>query len=369
MTTVISDAMPRPTPRPAPVVAGPDPGLIGWAERGLLPDVLVRMGIRRLLHQRLRDEQVADVEAEARNGQQRWQQWSTGPLAVETEAANAQHYEVPPSLFLAALGPRLKYSSCYYAPGDTLAQAEERMLALTCERAGLQDGQDILELGCGWGSLSLWMAEKYPRARITAVSNSHSQRQFITDRAKERNLGNLTVITADLRTFAIDQTWDRVVSVECFEHLRNHAELFRRIAGWLRPDGTLFVHVFTHRSASYEFADQAATDWMSRHFFTGGIMPADTLFWRYQDHLALSEHWRVNGRHYGQTAEHWLQNIDRNRAQAEAALRADGLDATATKLQINRWRIFFMACAELWNFRGGNEWFVSHYRFTKRAGV
>ena len=361
MTTLAAPTLPLTAARPRP-----DGGVIGLAERGLVPDWLIRLGIRRLLRDRLRDEQVGDVEAEGARQQALIDAWSTGPLAVETAAANSQHYEVPAGLFTAALGPRLKYSSCLYQAGDSLAQAEERMLALTCERAGLADGQEILELGCGWGSLSLWMAAQYPRARIVGVSNSHRQREFIMARAAEQGLTNLEIITADLRSFATVRRFDRAVSVECFEHLRNHHELFRRIAGWLKPGGTLFVHVFVHRTATYPFADQGEDDWMSRHFFTGGVMPSDALFWRYQQHLTLSEHWRVSGRHYAQTAEHWLVNLDRNRTAALTALRTDGLSESEARLQVNRWRIFFLACAELWGYRGGNEWFVAHYRFARR---
>ena len=363
--TTIDTALPMPT---SAWRGRATPGAIGLAERGWVPDAIVRLGIRALLRQRLRDENAGGIEAQGERLRHRIAEWKTSPLAVGTADANDQHYEVPAGFYLASLGPRLKYSSCLYTTGrETLAEAEEAMLALTCERAELADGQEILELGCGWGSLSLWMAERYPRARITAVSNSRSQRAFIEARAVERGLGNLRVITADLRDCTISDRFDRVVSVECFEHMRNHAELFRRIAGWLTPAGKVFVHVFVHRSAAYLFADEGDQDWMTRHFFGGGMMPSDHLFLAYQDDLAVEQHWRVSGRHYGQTAEHWLENVDRNRAAALAALAADGLDPAAAVLQVNRWRIFFMACAELWNFRGGDEWFVAHYRFHRQA--
>ncbi len=367
MTTAIDTSLTVPT---AARRGRASPGAIGLAERGWLPDALVRLGIRRLLRRRLRDERTYDVEAESDLLRARLAEWRSSPLAVGTADANDQHYEVPAGFYQAALGPRLKYSSCWYRTGgESLAKAEEAMLALTCTRAGIADGQDVLELGCGWGSLCLWMAERYPHSRITAVSNSHSQKAFIEARAAERALANLQVITADLRDFARAERFDRVVSVECFEHMRNHAELFRRIAGWLKPDGRLFVHVFVHRTAAYLFSDGGDDDWMTRHFFGGGMMPADQLFLYYQDHLALAEHWRVNGRHYGLTAEHWLSNLDRHRPAAMAALAADGLNPAEAALQVNRWRIFFMACAELWSFRGGNEWFVGHYLFSPRGAV
>jgi cyclopropane-fatty-acyl-phospholipid synthase len=363
MTTL---ALQPPTHRT--ILAGrPGGGPIGWAERGWLPDWAVRLGIRRLLLARLREERTDDVEEEGARLQRLIEACTLSPLAVETAAANDQHYELPASFFGVALGPHRKYSSCLYEAGDTLAAAEARMLALSCARARLEDGQDILELGCGWGSLSLWMAERYPRARILAVSNSTRQRAFITAAAAARGLTNLEVVTADLRGFSTDRRFDRVVSVECFEHLRNHSELFRRISGWLTPAGMLFVHVFVHRSCAYFFDDHSDQDWLTRHFFAGGMMPSDALFWRYQEHLALAEHWRVSGRHYAKTAEDWLVNLDRGRAQALQALHEDGLPAGAALLQLRRWRIFFMACAELWNYHGGNEWFVAHYRFENRA--
>jgi cyclopropane-fatty-acyl-phospholipid synthase len=363
MTTLVLDP-----PAHHTILKGrPSGGPIGWAERGWLPDWVVRLGIRRLLRERLRDERSGDVEEEGVRLQRLVEACAASPLAVATDAANDQHYELPASFFTVALGPHRKYSSCLYAPGDTLAAAEARMLALSCARARLEDGQDILELGCGWGSLSLWMAGHYPRARILAVSNSARQRAFITAEAAARGVTNLEVVTADLRSFATGRRFDRVVSIECFEHMRNHAELFRRISGWLHPAGMLFVHVFVHRTSAYTFDDHGDGDWLTRHFFAGGMMPSDALFWRHQEHVSLAEHWRVSGRHYARTAEDWLVNLDHGREKALQALHADGLDAGAALLQLRRWRIFFMACAELWSFRGGNEWFVAHYRFENRA--
>jgi cyclopropane-fatty-acyl-phospholipid synthase len=287
---------------------------------------------------------------------------------VRTDDANRQHYEVPADFFEIVLGPYRKYSSAWFADGqDDLGKAEAAMLTMTCDRAELADGQHILELGCGWGSLTLFMAERYPRAHIVAVSNSHRQRTAILARAAAAGLTNVEVITADLVAFASDRRFDRVVSVECFEHMRNHRELFRRIRGWLHPDGCCFVHVFTHRSACYPFEDGGDEDWMARHFFAGGMMLSDEWFLRLQDDLVVDGHWRVSGHHYARTARHWLQRLDRHRSAVEAVFRADGLDARAARLQSNRWRIFFIACEELWGFAGGSEWHVSHYRFKARA--
>lgn len=329
-------------------------------DRGALPDAVVRFGIRRLLAQRLAEEQRAGGRSDFLKSLE------AGPLAVETDAANRQHYEVPPAFFERVLGPRLKYSSCYYPTGkESLAEAEEAMLALYGERAQLKDGQDILELGCGWGSLTLWMAERYPKSSIVALSNSAPQRRFIEARARERGLRNVQVVTADINRFQTDRAFDRVVSVEMFEHLRNHRALFARIAPWLRSDGRMFVHVFCHARHTYPFETEGDHNWMGRHFFTGGLMPSEDLFLDYNDHLVVEERWRVNGTHYASTAEHWLQNQDRHRDELLGVLRA--VHGADTERWFQRWRVFFMACAELFGYRGGEEWRVAHYRFRHRG--
>jgi cyclopropane-fatty-acyl-phospholipid synthase len=340
---------------------------IDWCERGFVPDAVIRQGMRKLLRDRLRQEFVADNEIAQQRLMLFIEQMRTSPIAVETAAANAQHYEVPAAFHQLCMGRHMKYSSCLFNTGtETLDEAEAAMLALTCERAALQDGQTILEIGCGWGSLTLWMASKYPHAKIQAISNSHSQRRHILAQAEQRGLNNITIETADISAFTTDKTFDRVVSVECFEHLRNHAELFRRISTWLKPNGQLFVHIFTHRSVAYTFSDNADDDWMARHFFTGGMMPSDSLFTYYQDHLQLQHHWRVSGKHYAQTASAWLRNLDKNRQQAITLFKQHHSLAEAKRL-VQRWRMFFMACEELWAYSKGEEWIVSHYRFQRRA--
>jgi cyclopropane-fatty-acyl-phospholipid synthase len=330
-------------------------------ERDLLPDPLVRLGIRRLLARRLREESGHDPAAYAED-------LRTRPIAEDTRAANEQHYEVPTRFYELCLGPRLKYSGCLYPTGrETLAEAEEAMLALYVERGRLSDGQRILELGCGWGSLSLYLAERFPKARITGVSNSRTQKEHIDARARERGLANLEIVTCDMNVFEAEPGgYDRVVSIEMFEHMKNYRRLLSNIARWLGPGGLLFVHIFTHRRFSYHFVARDETDWMARHFFTGGQMPAHDLLSRFQDDLELLEDWKVPGTHYQRTAEDWLRNMDRNRSEILPLLEATYGPGQARKWRAY-WRVFYMSCAELWGYRGGEEWLVSHYLFGKRA--
>ena len=342
-------------------------GLLGLAERGLLPDALLRLGMRRLCTQRLRDEHAGDPDAAARRNAALVEELRRSPVAIHTDAANRQHYELPPGFFEQCLGPRLKYSGCYYPTGDeTLAQAEEAMLALYVRRAELADGQDILELGCGWGSLTLWMAEHLPNARITAVSNSAPQRQFIEAQCRERGFDNVRVLTCDVNRLGLPAAaFNRCVSVEMFEHMRNYQTLLQRIGGWLRADGKLFVHIFCHRTLLYPFETAGEDNWMGRHFFTGGLMPAaDTLLW-FQDALRIEDRWLVDGTHYQRTANHWLDNQDAHRDAVMAILRKAYGDAAP--LWFQRWRMFWMACAELFGYDHGREWMVAHYRFAKGA--
>lgn len=334
-------------------------------ERGMLPDWLTRTGIRRLLGQRLREEARSDPDARASEKAQLIETLKQSPIALNTAEANEQHYEVPAAFFQQVMGKHLKYSACYWpARIMSLSDAEAAMLALTCERAELADGQQILELGCGWGSLSLWMAEHYPKSTITAVSNSNSQREFITAQAKARGLKNLQVQTADMNDFATqDGQFDRVVSIEMFEHMRNYRELLSRISGWLKPEGKLFVHIFAHRELAYPYELDDGVDWMARHFFTGGLMPSWDLLPSFDEHLRVSQRWWVNGRHYQRTCRAWLANQDRHEdAIREIFQETYGADANRW---FQRWRVFFMACGELFGFHGGEEWGVAHYRFER----
>ncbi len=335
-------------------------------ERSVLPDWLIRMGIRRLLRQRLREEDQGEPRAQQARLMRFIAQLKESAVAVETQAANDQHYEVPSKFFQYALGPHLKYSCCLYANGgESLGEAEEAMLELTIERARIGNRDRILELGCGWGSLTLYMAQRFPSSRITAVSNSRAQREFILQRAAERGLTNVEVLTCDANVLQFPQgtQFDRVVSVEMFEHMRNYHRLLERVASWLKPGGTLFVHIFVHREYAYAFEVRDATDWMAKYFFSGGIMPSRDLLLYFQNHLKIRDQWHVDGRHYSRTAEHWLANMDRSREQILPAFQQRyGDDALKCW---HYWRIFFMSCAELWGFNRGREWFVSHYLFEK----
>ncbi len=336
-------------------------------ERGWLPDPVVRRGIRHLLRQRLAELHIDDSEARATAERRFIARMDGSPLAPLPEKANEQHYEVPVEFFALVLGRHRKYSSCYWRPGvSDLDEAEADALALTVEHAGIDDGMRILELGCGWGSLTLWVAERFPASHVTALSNSRLQKQYIDGEAARRGLGNVEVLTADMNAFHIDRQFDRVVSVEMFEHMRNYRALFERIAGWLRPEGRFFMHIFCHRSTPYEFVDAGASDWMSRHFFSGGMMPSDTLPLNFQDRLKLVDRWRWDGTHYERTANAWLGNLDRHRHRVEHVL-AQTYGHEHVQRWRSRWRIFFMACAELFGYDAGQQWWVSHYLFERPA--
>jgi cyclopropane-fatty-acyl-phospholipid synthase len=341
--------------------------LIGLIEQGGMPDALIRVGIRKLLKQRLDPLPLNNPEAASGYLADFLKDMAAAPVALLPEKANEQHYEVPSAFFGLALGARRKYSSCAWPDGvASLDAAEAESLRVTCERAGLEDGQAVLELGCGWGSLSLWIAEHYPTSRITSVSNSHSQREYISGRAEELGLANLQVITCDMNTFDTDVRFDRVVSVEMFEHMRNWQTLLDRVAGWLKPGGAFFMHIFCHHALPYAFTVEDESDWMSRYFFSGGMMPSYDLPLYFQDRLKLTGQWAWNGRHYEATSNAWLANMDKQKAQIWPLLVDTYGEAQALTWWV-RWRVFFMACAELFGYDQGREWFVGHYRFERRV--
>ncbi len=336
-------------------------------DAGRLPDPVLRATIRRLLSARR--------SAGGLTGSELAEHLWSGPVTVSVDQANVQHYEVPSEFFELMLGERLKYSSAWWPDGvDDVDSADAAMLQLTCQRAGLADGQDILELGCGWGSLTLWIAEHYPAARIVAVSNSATQRAFILDRAAARGHDNVTVLTADVAELGMNEhndvvgpmRFDRVISVEMFEHVRNHRELGRRIARWLRPEGELFVHVFAHRDRPYLFEVGGAGDWMARHFFTGGMMPSEDWIPAAIDTLRHRQTWRFDGHHYTRTLAAWRERLEQHRDEAVEIL-SRGASETEGVRRFHRWRTFLIACEELFGVRRGREWGVVHHRFSQPA--
>ncbi len=341
--------------------------LIDLCENGLVPDVLTRYGIRQLCRQRLVEENINDIEKADLRFRRMLEQLRQSPIAIETAAANEQHYEIPTRFFQLCLGKRLKYSSCFYKTGDeTLDEAEVAMLGIYSERAELKDGQHILELGCGWGSLTLWMAEKYPNANITAVSNSATQRMHIEAVCRERGWQHVKVVTCDVNTLELDANqFDRVVSIEMFEHMRNYQTLLNRISKWMKPEAKLFVHIFCHRYVMYPFETDGDDNWMGKYFFTGGIMPsADTLL-HFQQDMSIQQRWLVSGEHYEKTSNHWLANQDANREEIMQIMKSTYGEKDA-KRWFNRWRMFWLSCAELFGLEDGNEWLVAHYLFCKR---
>ena len=339
--------------------------LIKLAEKGILPDFFIRLGIRKLCGQRLTD--ANDLSLKAR--EEKHQKWidilMESPIALVPEKANEQHYEVPPRLFELVLGAKLKYSSGYWPQGtSTLDDSEVQMLKLTSKRAALSDGQEVLELGCGWGSLTFHMALTYPNSKITAVSNSNDQRQFIENKCDELKIKNIKVITADMNDFSSEKTFDRVVSIEMFEHMRNYDELLKRVSEWLKKDGKLFVHIFSHKEIAYPFEDKGEGDWMAREFFSGGQMPSHKLLTCFSSRMKIEKDWRVEGTHYEKTSLAWLNKMDENKKEVLKLFeKTYGKNEASTWFQ--RWRIFFMSCEVLFGFNKGSEWGVSHYLFEK----
>ena len=334
-------------------------------EQGWIPDQVIRFGIRHLCKIRLKELARDNPERFIENNRKLYHDATREQIAVETKKANKQHYELPTEFFKLVLGNYLKYSCSYFKTGrETLTEAEVNTLGLYADRAQLIDGQSILDLGCGWGSMTLYMAERYPNSRITAVSNSHTQRQYIESELGKRGLSNVRVITCDINYLELTETFDRIVSIEMLEHVTNHQVLFAKIASWMNNDALMFVHIFTHLLAGYRFMVKDETDWMAQYFFSGGMMPADQQFLHYQKELCVIDHWVLNGSHYEQTANLWLKNMDHHKQKIMTHFKATY--GNSYKIWFQRWRVFFMSCAELFAYRNGSEWVVSHYLFTKR---
>ena len=331
--------------------------------RGLLPDPVLRAGVRVACARRLRHERRGSAVAQERRRRRLAAELAHGPMAARPEIANEQHYEVPVPFFEQVLGPRLKYSCCFWPEGTAdLGAAEEAMLGLSCERAGMADGLEVLDLGCGWGSLALWIAERYPAARVLAVSNSQRQREFIVAAAARRGLDRVEAVCADIAEFRTERRFDRVFAIEAMEYLTNWEAFLAAVAGWLRPEGRLFVHAFTHRRFGYRYEGS----WMARNFFGGGLMPSHDLLTSFQRDLVVAGRWAVSGTHFERTARAWLERLDANAGAAKLAL-ADEAGGREARRDLARWRLFFLACEGTWGYRDGNEWQVSHYVLEQSA--
>ncbi|GAA4359215.1 cyclopropane-fatty-acyl-phospholipid synthase family protein [Kangiella marina] len=339
--------------------------IINMMEAGTLPDSVIRAGIRKLCKQRLEEEHINDIEAQSEQYDRFLEELKSSDIAIKTDKANEQHYEVPAEFYQLSLGQYLKYSGCLWDKHTTdLSAAEKNMLELYTERGEFQDGQKVLELGCGWGSLTLYLAQKYPNSHITTLSNSSSQREFIESKASERGLTNIEVITVDINTFKTEQSFDRIVSIEMFEHVRNYQQLFDRMNQWLKDDGKIFIHIFCHRFLMYPFEEEGDDNWMGKYFFSGGQMPAADTFLNFLGDLRLDKRWLLSGEHYEKTSNAWLENTDKNKETILSVFEKVYGEKEA-KIWLQRWRIFFMSCAELFGLNNGNEWLIGHYRFVK----
>ncbi|WP_395373547.1 SAM-dependent methyltransferase [Marinicella sp. W31] len=338
--------------------------LIKMVEKGRVPDFLVRKGIRHLLVGRLKQEYSRDPERNSERFHAFLKELKDSDVAIDTDKANEQHYEIPAAFYDLVLGERKKYSSSFFQDKEPLDKAELTMLNYYAERGQFKDGMNILELGCGWGSLTLFLARNYPNSKITAISNSASQREYIMGQAKKHNITNINIITEDINWFNTDDRFDRVVSIEMFEHVRNYETLFSNIGGWLKDDGKLFVHIFCHRYCMYPFQVEGSDDWMAKYFFSGGQMPAADTFLFFQNDLNIEQRWMVNGQHYEKTSNCWLENMDKNKNDVITILKQ--VYGDEHMVWFHRWRLFFMACAELFGYDKGNEWMVGHYLFSKK---
>ncbi|XP_078432110.1 (S)-coclaurine N-methyltransferase-like isoform X3 [Wolffia australiana] len=340
--------------------------MVASLERNLLPDLVVRRLTRILLASRLRAEYRPSAELQLSDLLGFVDELKRMPIAVETEKPKAQHYEVPTSFFKLVLGKNLKYSCCYYPENScTLDDAEDRMLEIYCTRAQVKDGQSILDVGCGWGSLSLFIAKKFKNCKVTGICNSATQKAHIEERCRELQLSNVNIIVADISKFEMEAAFDRVISIEMFEHMKNYKLLLKKLSSWMKEDALLFVHYFCHKNVTYHFEDINEDDWITRYFFTGGTMPSANLLLYFQDDVAVVNHWLVNGKHYAQTSEDWLKKMDENATVIRPIMESTYGRDEATKWTVY-WRTFFIAVAELFGYNNGEEWMVAHFLFKKK---
>lgn len=330
-----------------------------------VPDFMLRAGSKYLIGDKARE-----VNAKLENKlylEEFAESLKKLPIAIATDKANEQHYEVPDTFYEVVLGEYLKYSCCYWEKASNLDEASRDMLDLYLERAQISSGQTILDLGCGWGSFSLYAAQKFKDCHFTALSNSSTQKSFIEERCRKLGITNLEVITENIATAVLPQNkFDRIVSIEMLEHMKNYQALFEKISGSLKDDGLFFAHIFSHNEGAYHFEVKSSTDWMTKYFFEGGMMPADRLFYHFQDHLEISDHWKLNGYHYQKTARAWLEKTDQNKEQIIKIFEKTYGEKEALKW-FRYWRMFFIAVEELWKFNKGEEWIVSHYLFKKKS--
>ncbi|KAH7523850.1 (S)-coclaurine N-methyltransferase [Ziziphus jujuba] len=335
-------------------------------ERNLLPDAVIRRLTRLLLAARLRSGYKPSSDLQFSQLLRFVHSLKELPIAVETDQPKAQHYELPTSFFKLVLGKNLKYSCCYFEEkSSTLEDAEKAMMELYCERAQIKDGQTILDIGCGWGSLSLYIAQKYRNCRVTGVCNSTTQKAFIDEQCRDLKLQNVEIIVADISTFEMEATYDRLISIEMFEHMKNYKDLLKKISGWMKQDSLLFVHHFCHKAFAYHFEDVSEEDWITRYFFTGGTMPSANLLLYFQDDVSVVNHWLVNGKHYAQTSEEWLKRMDQSLSSIKPIMESTYGKDSAVKWTVY-WRTFFIAVAELFGYNNGEEWMVAHFLFKKK---
>ena len=333
--------------------------LLLLAESGFIPDALIKIAARYISNKRISKSSIDYDKPEIISA------LSKGVVAEKTSDANKQHYEVPPEYFYHVLGTNLKYSCSLFDNVNLLDEAETSMLELYIERANIKDGHKILDLGCGWGSFSLYIAKKYPNTNITSVSNSSDQITYIKNEAQKRGLPNIKAYRMDVNSLELNTQFDRIISIEMFEHLRNYKLILSSLNNLLKPDGRLFIHIFCHKKLTYFYEMKNNFDWMTKYFFQGGIMPSKDIFEYFDDELEIINQWDINGNHYSKTCKAWLNNHYINRKKILDVFQKH---YDKPKIWFNRWRIFFLSCEAFFALNNGKEYFVSHYLLKKKSG-